>query len=97
MSSGPEYELVEQPFLDQLISMGDWTITTGNRDFPSTSGRTGFREVLLTGDLRAALHRINLNPAGQPWLDDGRLDQAVNALQRSAAPGSPKPTRPPPS
>lgn len=82
MSNGPEYELVEQPFLDQLIAMGDWKITTGNRDWPSASGRESFREVLLTSDLRAALHRINLDPAGQPWLDEGRLTQAVNALQR---------------
>jgi type I restriction enzyme, R subunit len=82
MSSGPEFELVEQPFLDQLSAMGEWTVTTGNRDFPSATGRESFREVLLTGDLRAALHRINLNSAGQPWLDEGRITQAVNALQR---------------
>ena len=81
MSSGPEFELVEQPILDQLVAMG-WSLTTANRDFPSASGRESFREVLLSRDLRAALHRINLNPAGQPWLDDGRLTQAVNALQR---------------
>lgn len=81
MSSGPELELVEQPFLDQLIAMG-WSLTTGNRDFPSASGRDSFREVLLTSDLRSALHRINLDPSGQPWLDEGRLTQAVNALQR---------------
>jgi type I restriction enzyme R subunit len=82
MSSGPEFELVEQPFLDQLTAMGEWKVTTGNRDFPSASGRESFREVLLIGDLRAALHRINLDPAGLPWLDEGRLTQAVNALQR---------------
>ena len=81
MSSGPEFELVEQPILDQLVAMG-WSLTTANRDFPSASGRESFREVLLSRDLRAALHRINLNPAGQPWLDDGRLTQAVNALHR---------------
>jgi type I restriction enzyme, R subunit len=81
MSSGPEFELVEQPFLNQLIAM-DWSLTTGNRDFPSASGRESFREVLLTGDLRAALRRINLDPAGLPWLDEGRLTQAMNALQR---------------
>jgi len=82
MSSGPEFELVEQPFLDQLLAMGEWKVTTGNRDFPSATGRESFREVLLISDLKAALHRINLDPAGQPWLDEGRLTQAVNALQR---------------
>jgi type I restriction enzyme R subunit len=85
MSSGPEFELVEQPFLDQLSAMGCWKVTTGNRDFPSATGRESFRDVLLTGDLRAALHRINLDPAGQPWLDEGRLTQAVNALQRRSS------------
>ncbi|MFN9622511.1 MAG: type I restriction endonuclease subunit R [Cyanobacteriota bacterium] len=82
MSSGPEFELVERPFLDQLSAMGGWKVTTGNRDFPSATGRESFRDVLLTSDLRAALRRINLDPAGQPWLDEGRLTQAVNALQR---------------
>lgn len=81
MSSGPEFELVEQPFLDQLAAIG-WTLTAGNRDFPSATGRESFREVLLTGDLTAALHRINLDPEGRSWLDEGRLNQAVNALQR---------------
>jgi hypothetical protein len=85
MSGGPEFELVERPFLDQLIAMG-WSLTTGNRDFPSVTGRETFREVLLLGDLRAALHRINLDPDGQPWLDEGRLTQAVNALQRLGSP-----------
>jgi type I restriction enzyme R subunit len=87
MSGGPEFELVERPFLEQLLSMGDeWKLTTGNRDFPSASGRESFREVLLTGDLRAALHRINLDPGGEPWLDEGRLTQAVSALQRLGSP-----------
>jgi type I restriction enzyme R subunit len=81
MSGGPEYELVERPFLDQLIALG-WSLTTGNRDFPSSTGRESFREVLRTTDLTAALRRLNLDPAGHPWLDEGRLTQAVNALQR---------------
>jgi type I restriction enzyme, R subunit len=81
MSSGPEFELVEQPLIAQLIAMG-WSITTGNRDEPSATGRESFREVLISADLRAALHRINLDPARQPWLDEGRITQAVNALQR---------------
>jgi hypothetical protein len=50
MSRGPEFALVEQPFLDQLFAMG-WSLTTANRDFPSASGRGSFREVLLIGEL----------------------------------------------
>ncbi|HUX86079.1 MAG TPA: type I restriction endonuclease [Chloroflexota bacterium] len=38
--------------------------------------------MLLLDRLRAALLRINPDPAGQPWLDDARLNQAVAALER---------------
>jgi type I restriction enzyme R subunit len=80
MSAGPEYTKVERPFLDQLAGMG-WNIVTGNIDFPSVTGRASFREVILAGDLRQALRRINLRD-GEPWLDDGRISQAVSALER---------------
>jgi hypothetical protein len=36
-------------------------------------------------DLRVAIARINLRD-GKPWLDDGRIAQAVSALERIAAP-----------
>ena len=36
MSTGNEYTLVEQPFLDRLESMG-WKHNTGNLDHPSAS------------------------------------------------------------
>lgn len=75
---------VETPFLDQLSTMG-WRINTGNPDDPGASARTSFREVFLEHDLRAALHRINLDPSGNPWLDDARISQAVSALTRIAA------------
>lgn len=78
--SGPELTEVEQPFLDQLASMG-WKILTGSMDFPSVTGRKSFREVFITPDLRAALRRVNLRD-GQEWLDDGRMSQAVSALER---------------
>jgi type I restriction enzyme, R subunit len=84
MSSGPEFEHVEQPLIDQLISMG-WKYTTGNLDDPSVTARGNFREVLLLPDLRDALTRINLNDKGEPWLDDPRISQATSSLQRQAA------------
>lgn len=77
--SGPEYTLVEQPFLDQLASM-DWRVVTGSVDEPSVTGRETFREVLIRDDLRSALRRINLRD-GQPWLDDARIVQAIAALE----------------
>ena len=81
MPDGPEFTEVEQPFLDQLVRM-DWEHTTGDLDDPRITGRESFREVLHLTDLKVALRRINLDPDGNPWLDDGRITQAINALQR---------------
>ena len=78
--TGPEWRKAEKPFLAQLAMMG-WKIVTGNLDFPSVTGRENFREVLLRGDLAKALQRINLRD-GKPWLDDARISQAVNAIER---------------
>jgi len=68
VSAGPEYEEVERPFVDQLVSMG-WKFTTGNPDDPTATGRESFRDVLLLDDLRRALVRVNVNDEGQEWLD----------------------------
>lgn len=84
MSHRPEYTEVERPFVEQLVSMG-WKHTPGSLDHPSTTGRETFREVLLLDDLAAALRRINLGPDGEPWLDEARIAQAINALQRLGA------------
>ncbi len=84
MSGGPEFENVEQPFLDQLASMG-WKLVTGSVDFPSVTGRETFREVRIHDDLAKALRRINLRD-GKPWLDEARISQAIGALDRIAHP-----------
>jgi len=81
MIAKPEFEQVESPFYEQLVSMG-WQHTTGSLDDPRASFRESFREVLLLDDLCDALVRINRNDAGEPWLDEGRVSQAVSALQR---------------
>lgn len=85
MSDGPEFNLVENPFIDQLVSMG-WKFTTGNLDEPSVTGRESFRDVFVIDDLRKALRTINLDDEGQPWLDETRVSTAVSALQRLGAP-----------
>jgi type I restriction enzyme R subunit len=84
MILGPEYITTEKPFLDQLAGMG-WKVLTGSLDEPATSARDSFRDVLLTGELRAALRRTNVRD-GEPWLDEGRISQAVSALERIGAP-----------
>ena len=84
MSGGPEYNQVELPFIQQLISMG-WQHIDGSVDHPKVTGRSSFRDVLLEHDLRQALRRINLK-SGKPWLDDARIAQALGPLTRIAAP-----------
>ncbi len=80
MSGGPELDYVENPFLDQLASMG-WKLITGSVDHPSVTGRDNFREVLIKDDLAKALQRINLRD-GSPWLDAPRIAQAIGAIER---------------
>ncbi len=88
MSEGPERRLVEKPLIEQLIAMTDaegrylWKHTTGNPNDPSATGRESFRDTLLLDDLKDALRRLNLNDHGEPWLDQRRILQATNALQR---------------
>lgn len=81
MTSGPEYQHVEKPLIDQLLSMG-WQHTSGSDNESLLLGRENFRQVLLKDDLKSALPRINLNNDGQEWLDAGRIAQAVASLER---------------
>ena len=89
--AGPEYAQVEEPLIHQLEGLG-WTHLEGALPGapaptdPARSGRESFGEVFLTGRLRSALLTLNPGPAGEPWLDDRRIAQAVNALIRIGAP-----------
>lgn len=85
-----EYAKAEKPFIDQLVALG-WTYLEGNtaahlHDVACTE-RDNFREVLLKGRLRAAIRRINTDEAGEPWLDEERITEAVSALERLRGPG----------
>jgi type I restriction enzyme, R subunit len=68
----------------QLKGLG-WKHVEGSKSDPAVTERGSFREVFLEGRLRDALKRINLDPSGQPWLDEGRVSQAVGALVRPKA------------
>ncbi len=83
MIAGPERVLVEQPFIDQLISMG-WRHCEGDLDDPTQSGRTSFNEVIQERTLRRQLRALNLRD-DQPWLDEERESQAIGALTRIPA------------
>jgi type I restriction enzyme, R subunit len=67
--------------VEQLVRLG-WSHAKGSRSDPEVTGRASFRAVFLEGRLRDALTRINLDLAGQPWLDEGRLAQAAGTLLR---------------
>ena len=82
MTAGPEFALVEEPFLTQFASMG-WKVVTGSVDHPSFTGRESFREVLIRPEMSDALRRINLRDGG-PWLDDARIAQTLPPLDRFA-------------
>jgi len=79
-----EKTVVELPLVDQLKHM-DWQHLEGDIDVPYLTERQSFREVLLMGRLREALLRINLDDEGKPWLDDHRINQAADALERLGA------------
>jgi type I restriction enzyme, R subunit len=85
VTSGSEYERVELPLVRQLAAMGWQHIEPAKSDPPSVTGRESFRDVLLIDRLRVALRRLNLDDEGQPWLDDGRINQAVSQLTRPQA------------
>jgi type I restriction enzyme R subunit len=81
-----EFSQVERPFIQQLQQLG-WDYLEGDAGVPYLTERESFRQVLLVDRLREALSRINRDEAGNRWLDDARITQAVGHLQR---PGKPK-------
>src|ERR1700722_11465915 len=72
------------PLVEQLNGLG-WAHVEGSNSDPVVTGRRSFREVFLEERLRDSLKRLNLGPDGKPWLDDGRLSQAVARLLRPKA------------
>ncbi|MFN8994803.1 MAG: type I restriction endonuclease, partial [Pseudomonadota bacterium] len=85
---GWELKDVEKPFVEQLEGLG-WTHISGSIDEPAVTGRANFTEVIQEGVLRAKLAAINLrevNGSLVPWLDEGRISEAVAAITRIARP-----------
>lgn len=81
---GWELDTVEKPFVEQLLGMG-WHYVEGDLDAPASTGRGSFTDVIQEATLRRQLHALNLDAAGQPWLDDERLGQAVASITRIPA------------
>lgn len=83
---GDEFQQVEWPLVQDLEKLG-WEVLDGDVEIPGlTDHRPSFREVLLKDRLAKALARINLNDQNLPWLDESRIRQAINALDRLSTP-----------
>ena len=78
---GWELDDVEQPFVAQLQALG-WQYLEGSLDAQAATGRTSFAEVIQEGVLREHLRALNPGADGKPWLDEGRLSEAVLAITR---------------
>jgi type I restriction enzyme R subunit len=76
-----EATLVEDTFIEQLKGLG-WQHISGDRYDPQITERDSFRDVLLEKRLRAALLRVNKDDAGSTWLDEHRINTAVDSLAR---------------
>src|SRR5581483_8460719 len=85
MNTGDEYTLTEAPLVQTLETLG-WATLDGDPEVPDFTERTSFREAILTDRLAKALHRLNTDGTGKEWLDDARIQSAVNSLLR--LPGS---------
>ena len=81
MTTGPEWEQVERPLLEQLFSLGWETLVWADRQADGIDFRSSDRDVLLERRLRAALLEINRGPDGEPWLDEARVGSAVAELR----------------
>lgn len=69
-----ELSQVEEPFLRQLERLG-WRVLHGDKYDPASTERETFHEVIIEGELRAALKQIN------PWLEDDQVDELVRRIQ----------------
>lgn len=76
MSEYTEYTEVEQPFLQQLATLG-WTVIDQGAGVPqnaSKSLRTNFRQWLLPEVFNAAILDVNRTESGSQWLTEKQLE-----------------------
>ena len=85
MTSGPEWELVERPLLDQLASLGWETLVWSRWQTDDKVARLSDRDVLLEQRLGSALEKINVGPDGMSWLDETRIKSAIAELRSMPA------------
>jgi len=81
-----EYIYVEKPFLDKLRQLG-WQVIDqglGVPQDPSKSLRENFKQVLLPGEFKKAIRKINITDDGREWLSDKQLNQILFEIQNFA-------------
>jgi type I restriction enzyme, R subunit len=79
-----EYTEVEQPFLQQLASLG-WTIIDQGREIPQDPGRSlrrTFRQWILPDVFARAVSAINTTVSGAPWLTEKQLHDLHDQILR---------------
>ena len=79
-----EYSEVEQPFLQQLATLG-WTIIDQGQDIPQDPGkslRQTFRQWLLPEVFAQAVAAINTTAAGEKWLTGKQLHDLYDQILR---------------
>lgn len=79
-----EYSEVEQPFLQQLESLG-WTVIDQGPGVPTDPGpslRANFRQWLLPEVFDRAVRAINRTEEGHEWLTDRQLEDLRGQLLR---------------
>ena len=85
MSTGPEWERVERPLLENLKLLGWETLIWRERQEADAVYRDSERNVLLEQRLGLALRRINLRPEGESWLDEDRVKSVIAELRSTPA------------
>ena len=85
MTSGPEWQKVERPLLDQLSLLGWKTLNWAERQVDGVDARASDRGVLLERRLGSALNKINRGPDGAVWLDEARISAAIAELRSMSA------------
>ncbi|HEY0073082.1 MAG TPA: type I restriction endonuclease, partial [Abditibacteriaceae bacterium] len=74
-----EYTVSEAPLLQQLVAMG-WEYVEGDLQYPAKTGRSSFSETILLERLKAAFRKVNLDEAGDEWLDNLTIERAIREL-----------------
>ncbi len=78
-----EYINVEKPFLEKLRQLG-WQVIDqgiGVPHDPAKSLRENFKQVMLPGEFRKAIKKINVTADGKEWLNEKQLDEILFEIQ----------------